>query len=126
VNPDKNSVAVATMEIASADVVAIAVEYWRLSTWLAGIAGNTGIARHAVRRLGDVLARWQVEVQSLEGRPFDAGLAAKVIDTVDDPLAPLGTDTVCETVSPMVICRGVVLRPAEVVVSRGIAVVRSK
>jgi hypothetical protein len=107
------------MEIPTADLIAVAIEHWRLSTWLATAGGNIGIARHSVRRIGDMLARWQIETQSLDGRPFDAGLAAKVVDTIDDPSAPKGIEVVCETVSPLVIWRGSVVRSAEVVVRRG-------
>ena len=115
-NPETKSQAIT---IPSEDVIALAVEHWRLSTWLTTAGGNVGIARHAVRRMGDVLARWQVEAQSLDDRQFDAGVAAKVVDTIEDPIAPAGTDTISETVSPLVIWRGKVVRPAEIVVRRG-------
>ena len=114
VQPDK-------LEVSVNDLVNLAVEHWRLSSWLATVGGNIGIARHAVRRMGDVLSRFQIEAQSLDQRPFDPGLAAKVIDTVDDPNAAKGTDTVIETLSPLVIWKGTVVRAAEIVVQRGTA-----
>ena len=42
-------------------------------------------ARHALRRMDDFLRLCELEVQTMDGRPFDPGLAVRVIDTVDDP-----------------------------------------
>ena len=101
----------------------LAVEHWRLSTWLSGVGGDTastaGPARHAVRRIGDLLRRHEVEVRPLDGLPFDAGLAARVVDTVPDATLPPGRAVVAETLSPLVLWRGTVARPADVVVRTG-------
>ncbi|HEX4125512.1 MAG TPA: hypothetical protein VHY37_12350 [Tepidisphaeraceae bacterium] len=105
--------------IGDADIVSLAVEHWRLTTCLDTAAGNLGVARHAARRIGDILTRLQIEARSLDGMPFEAGLAAKVVDTIDDPALPAGTNTVDETIAPLVIRAGQVIRPAEVVVRRG-------
>jgi hypothetical protein len=62
-----------------------------------------------------------LETVSLDGRPHDAGLAATVIDTVDEPTLPKGQTIVIETLSPMVLWRGQVVKTAEVVTGRGTA-----
>jgi inactivated superfamily I helicase len=119
VETEKNA-ADSTVEIPTSDLLMLAVEHWRLATWPQLAAGSSAAVRHATRRIGDVLARWKIEARSLDGVPFDAGLAAKVIDIVEDPTTPAGTETVDETLSPLVIFRGTVIRAAEVVVRRGV------
>ena len=115
-----------TVAVPVAALVTLAVEHWRLTEWLTGIGGDTaataGPARHALRRIADLLARQKVEVRPLTGHPFDAGLAARVVDTTDDPSLPPGTAVVAETVSPLVLIDGRVARPADVVtrVGRGV------
>jgi hypothetical protein len=55
----------------------------------------------------------------LDGHPFDAGLAARVVDSTDDPSLPPGSAVVAETVSPLVLWRGSVAKPADVVTRVG-------
>jgi hypothetical protein len=99
----------------------LGVEYWRLTTSLSSArTGPTAVTRHALRRIGEVLARCEIEVRSLEGHPFDAGLAVQVVHSEDDPHLPEGQTVIAETVSPMVLWRGQVIRPAEVVTRRGV------
>ena len=117
--------AAVSMNVPLAALVALAVEQWRLSRWLAaqpaGRAAQVGAARHALRKMEDFLGQCALEVRDLDGRPFDAGLAARVVDAVDDPRLPPGTAVVAETVSPLVLWRGNVVKPAEVVTRRGVA-----
>ena len=121
-NPEdkpEESIAGGTCVIATSDMLALAIEHWRLSSWAFITVGNAGAVRHAARRIGDVLLRWQIEARSLDGLPFDAGMAARVIDVVEDATKPKGFEIVDETLSPLVIFRGTVVKPAEVVVRRG-------
>ena len=107
-------------------LVSLAVEYWRLANWVAdGHAGSGGGAgagpvRHVVRRMEDFLNRCEIEVRSLDGIPYDAGLAARVVDTADAPDLPEGVTVISETLAPMVLWRGRVVRAAEVATRRGI------
>lgn len=103
-----------------AALVTMAVEHWRLSRWVAAQPqGKAGNARHALRRIDDVLKQFGVEAQDLDGRAFDPGLAVRVVDTVEDPSLPKGTALIAETVSPLVLLKGVVVQPADVVTRRG-------
>lgn len=98
-------------------LVNLAVEQWRLAAWLAahGTGAGAGPARHAVRKLEEFFRQNELEVQVLDGRPFDSGLAVRVVDTVQDDTLPPGKAVIAETLSPMVLWRGQVVRPAEVV-----------
>ena len=107
-----------TFSIPLADMIQLATEYWRLSTWLSRSAESqpsAAPARHALRKLEQFLTAHSIEARSLDGAPFDPGLAARVIDTIDDPSLPPGTARVEETLTPMVLWRGQVIRPAEIV-----------
>jgi hypothetical protein len=92
----------------------LAVEHWRLAGALAA-ANTPAPARHALRKIGDVLGSLGIEAQSLDGQPHDPGMSAKVVDRVADP-GSAGGDVIVETVSPLVTLHGQVIRQAEVVV----------
>ena len=113
----------ASLNVPLPALVALAVEQWRLSRWLAAQpvahAAQAGPARHALRRMDDFLRLCALEVRDMDGRPFDAGLAARVVDAADDPLLPPGSAVIAETVSPLVLWRGDVVKAAEVVTRRG-------
>src|SRR5436853_7156362 len=102
-------------------LIELALDHWRLERSLTGASGNElAAARHASRRIGDFLKRFEFEVRSLEGMDSDGGLAARVVDVVDDPALPEGKAVVDETLSPLVLWRGNVVRQAEVATRRGI------
>jgi hypothetical protein len=102
-------------------VIELAVEHWRLSGWLASVASraDVALARHALRKMEGFLGQFQIEARSLDGLPFDPGLPVTVIDAVDDPKRKEGEIVIVETLSPLVMWRGQVVKSAEVVTSRG-------
>ena len=101
-------------------LAALAVEYWRLVSWLnVNSTQSTGPARHAVRKLGDFLKTNEVEIETMDGKTFDPGMAVVVVDTVEDPGMEEGKAVIHETVSPMVLWRGKVAKSAEVVTRVG-------
>lgn len=113
----------ASLDVPLPALIGLGVEHWRLSAWLASVPGSDGPAaaqaRHALRRMDDFLRLCELEVQTMDGRPFDPGLAVRVIDTVDDPALPEGTAVIAETLSPLILWRGAVVKPADVVTRRG-------
>jgi hypothetical protein len=102
-------------------MVKLCVEYWRLSRWLARLPASVqaGPARHALRRMEELLALCELEVVSMDNQMYDAGLAASVIESVDDPDLPPGKVVIDQTLSPMVLWKGEVVRNAEVTTRRG-------
>jgi hypothetical protein len=98
----------------------LAVEWWRLSASPAAPSGGAAPARHAARRIGDFLKQCEVEIQTLEGRPFDPGLPVRVIDAVDDASLKAGESIIAETLSPIVLWRGQVIKSGDVVTRRGV------
>lgn len=102
-------------------LISLGIEHWRLSRWLderlAGRASTSvaATARHALRRMHDFLGQCELEVRSMDGHVFDAGLAVRVVDTIEDSTLPPGTVMIAETVSPLVLWRGRVLKSADVV-----------
>jgi hypothetical protein len=108
------------IEVELQSLIELAVEHWRLSSALGGAAGaQSAPARHALRRISDFLKLCELEARSLDGMVSDGGLAARVIDVVEDPALAAGSSIVEETLSPLVLWRGKVIRQAEVVIRRG-------
>jgi hypothetical protein len=110
-----------SLEVQLSSMIALAVEHWRLSRWLSAQKSqdSAATARHAVARLGDFLSKCEVEARSLDGLSADAGLAARVVDVVEDPSMPAGQMVIEETLSPLVLWRGRVVKEADVVSRRG-------
>ena len=105
-----------SLDIQTVSLATLAVEWWRLSEALPNASGPV---RHALRKIEDFLRQYEIEVNSLNGKPFDVGMAATVVDVVKDASLPRGRAVVEQTVSPMVMWRGKVIRTAEVVIRQG-------
>lgn len=102
----------ATLCVPLTALVSLAIEYWRLGS---AIDAPSAPVRHALRKIGEFLATNGLEVQSMDGRTFDPGLALRVVDTIEDASLPAGQAVIEETLSPMILYRGRVVKPAEVV-----------
>jgi len=106
-----------SMDVSLSSLIGLAIEWWRLSSALA--SGSSAPARHALRKIEDFLHECDLEVYAMDGKAFDPGFAMRVIDAVDDPALPADTMIVDQTVSPMVLWRGGVVKSAEVITRRG-------
>lgn len=98
-----------TLEVPLSSLVELAVEWWRLDRWANGpqAEGSAARARHVARRLGKFLD--------------ESGLSAvEVVDVVADAALPEGSEVIDETVSPVVLCRGRVVRHGQVVVRKAV------
>ena len=94
------------------------------SVAVVGVAGGrprrrAAPARHALRKIEDFLRSLGSEAQSMDGQKFDPGLAVRVVDAFDDPALPTGETEIAETLSPMVLWKDRVVKPADVVTRRG-------
>jgi hypothetical protein len=109
-----------TLEVPLSSLVELAVEWWRLDRWANGprADGEAAHARHVARRLGKFLDERGLSVLDLTGRPHDDGLAAEVLDVIHDAGLPRGSALVDETVSPLVLWRGAVVRHGHVIIRR--------
>jgi len=109
-----------TLDVPLTSLTEIAVEWWRLDRWANGpqAGGAAAHARHVARRLAKFLDERGLSVLDLTGRPHDPGLAAEVLDVIHDPALAEGPGVVEETVSPVVLWRGRVVRHGQIVVRR--------
>ena len=97
----------------------LAVEWWRLERWAGGAeAVSAAPARHVARRLGRFLEERGLSVLDLTGRAHEPGLAVEVVDVIADAALAPGAELIDETVSPVVLWRGRVVRHAQVVIRR--------
>lgn len=107
-----------TLNVSLSSLADLAVEWWRLERWAVGSEESSPQARHAARRLGRFLSEHGLEVLDVTGRPYEPGLAVEVLDAFADPSLPRGSQVVDETVAPVVLFRGAVVRHGQVIVRR--------
>ena len=98
----------------------LAVEWWRLGRWAGAAEGSSAQARHVARRLGKFLQDLGLEVLDVTGRAYEPGLAVEVIDAFEDARLPAGSQVIDETVAPVVLFRGAVVRHGQVIVKRNL------
>lgn len=107
-----------TLNVSLAALAELAVEWWRLERWAGGSDDSSPQARHVARRLGRFLSEHGLEVLDVTGRPYEPGLAVEVLDAFEDPRLPPDAQVVDETVAPVVLYRGAVVRHGQVVIRR--------
>jgi hypothetical protein len=109
-----------TLPVTLASLAELAVEWWRLGR-TAGDAtafDSSPQARHVARRLGKFLSDLGLEVLDVTGRAYEPGLAVEVLDAFEDAQLPAGAQVIDETIAPVVLFRGAVVRHGQVVVKR--------
>lgn len=108
-----------TLHVSLSSLAELAVEWWRLDRWAAGADDAGTHARHVARRLAKFLYDNGLEVLDLMGRAYEPGLAVEVLDAFEDARLPAGSQLIDETVAPVVLFRGTVVRHGQVVVRKG-------
>lgn len=106
-----------TLPVPLSSLAELAVEWWRLGR-RADPEETSPQARHVARRLGKFLSDLGLEVLDVTGRAYEPGLAVEVLDAFDDPRLPAGSEVIAETVAPVVLFRGAVVRHGQVIVRR--------
>lgn len=107
-----------TLPVSLSALAELAVEWWRLDRWANGAEGAGAHARHVARRLAKFLSDHGLEVLDVAGRAYEPGLAVEVLDAIRDARLPAGSQVVDETVAPVVLFRGTVVRHGQVVVRK--------
>src|SRR3954447_13927673 len=105
-----------SIEVPLASLAELAVEWWRLDRWAADASESPAQARHVARRMRSFLDAHGLEVLDVTGRAYEPGLAVEVIDAYADAALPAGAKVIDETVSPIVLWRGSVVRHGQVVI----------
>jgi hypothetical protein len=105
-----------SVEVSLSSLAELAVEWWRLERWASAAGESAPQARHVARRMGRFLSAHGLEVLDIEGRAYEPGLAVEVLDAYTDATLPAGAKVVDETVSPIVLWRGSVVRHGQVVI----------
>lgn len=108
------------LDVPLASLAELAIECWRLERWLNAQeqTAATSHGRHAARRLNRFLSERELTVTDITGEKYEPGLAVEVLDALDDESLPEGVAFIDETVSPIVMWRGTVVRFGQVVVRR--------
>jgi hypothetical protein len=106
-----------TLPVSLSSLAELAVEWWRLGR-RADSEETSPQARHAARRLGKFLSDLGLEVLDVTGRAYEPGLAVEVLDAFEDGRLPAGSEVIDETIAPVVLFRGAVVRHGQVIVKR--------
>ena len=107
-----------TLPVTLASLAELAVEWWRLGRRAAGADDSSPQARHVARRLGKFLGDLGLEVLDVTGHAYEPGLAVEVLDAFEDARLPPGSQVIDETIAPVVLFRGAVVRHGQVVVKK--------
>ena len=107
-----------TLEVPLASLAELAVECWRLERWAGEATESPPQARHVARRMKSFLDAHGLEVLDVTGRAYEPGLAVEVLDAYADAALPAGAKVIDETVSPIVLWRGAVVRHGQVVIRK--------
>jgi hypothetical protein len=107
-----------TIPVALSSLAELAVEWWRLGRRAGEGPDASPQARHVARRMGRFLSGLGLEVLDVTGRDYEPGLAVEVLDAFEDAALPAGSQIIDETVAPVVLFRGAVVRHGQVVVRR--------
>ena len=107
-----------SIEVSLSSLAELAVEWWRLERWAGDAPESAPQARHVARRVKGFLSAHGLEVLDVTGRAYEPGLAVEVLDAYADPTLPAGAQVVSETVSPIVLWRGSVVRYGQVVIRK--------
>src|SRR3954462_3345604 len=99
-----------SLEVSLSSLAELAVEWWRLERWAGDASESPPQVRHVARRMASFLNAHGLEVLDLTGRADEPGLAVEVLDAYTDATLPAGAQVVDETVSPIVLWRGSVIR----------------
>ena len=105
-----------TLPVTLSSLAELAVEWWRLERWAGAARDSSPQARHAARRLGKFLADLGLEVLDVTGSAYEPGLAVEVLDAFEDARLPAGSQLIDETVAPVILYRGAVVRHGQVIV----------
>jgi hypothetical protein len=95
----------------------IAIECWHLKRWAfeSGHDRDRIVARQTSRELNSLLDGLGFEIRDLLGQPYDPGLAVDVVDGGD---SAGGSARIAETIVPIILWRGRVVKAGQVVISR--------
>ncbi len=109
-----------TLPVKLSSLAELAVEWWRLGRWAGEGLDSSPQARHVARRLGKFLGELGLEVLDVTGREYEPGLAVEVLDAFEDTRLPVGSQVIDETVAPVVLFRGAVVRHGQIILRRNV------
>jgi hypothetical protein len=115
-----NSLA-ATIDLPLSAILALSQECWRLQRIAASpdTPHRNSACHRSFRVIAAILAEQGIQFEDYYGRPYDQGLAAEVLDAIEDPQMTPGAARIDETVSPTITWRGCVVIPGQIVVRQG-------
>ena len=109
-----------SLNVSMESLIRLSIECWRLRQWLNRSEGDSSAlaVRHVARQFEEFLNGNEIEVMDLTGQPYEAGLAVEVLDTVKDESSHRDYAVIVETVSPVVVWHGMVVKFGQVVIGR--------
>lgn len=109
-----------SVEVPLASLVELAIDWWRFERRLLTAEDVEGAThnRYLARRLGKFLSEREISVLDLTGMKYEAGLAVEVLDVLAGEGASEEEEIVDETVSPIVMWRGAVVKHGQVIIRK--------
>lgn len=105
-----------TIECTIDQLSELSVETWRLSQWVSNLSSQkSSIARHVLRKYERFFQGIGLEILDMTGKTYDHGMALDIIETINDESLEPGIEVVKETISPIVVYQGQVVKHGQVV-----------
>ena len=101
------------------DLADLAVAFWRLSAWVDNVnAERKAAATSALRQMRQYLSENGIEIRDCLGERYDPGLAFDVVGVLSGEELPEEELVVAETLVPLVLRHGEVLRYGQVMLGK--------
>jgi hypothetical protein len=111
----------AQLDVPLASLIELAIEGWRLDSWLASEPPEQSRVETATHRAppAKVFARARTERPRPDGEHYEPGMSVEVIEALEDVQLGAHERVIDEMVEPVILWRGRVVRYGRVVVRQG-------
>jgi len=108
------------IEIPLNKLIEISVAWWRFNRWLARYESDRSlvVARNISHKLEELLKECHIEIIDIENKVYDPGLAVEIIDIIEDPDLIECDGIIDETITPIIMFQGTVLKQGQIVLRR--------
>ncbi len=97
----------------------LAIAAWLMNQWLGEnhVSGKATVLKHINRQLNDIVAACKIQTIDPTNSMYDAGMAATVLEKIEDDSLEAGSCKVIRTLQPIILLDSTVLSCGQIVVA---------